>query len=289
MTYDTHEEADVRGVMYDKVVKGIANATYKFKPIVNVDSTSAWTNYFYRGSNTVLTGQAGNAVKGIPRGADFPQASTSWELTSSVIQKYGMEDNITHEDLISNNIDVRDRTLMKIAEAIASQVDSDIWDGLTESRVPTNIQSFAIADTLSWSEASCAVIDDLLHAKQLIATANYPTDNLVCLVSPLDYRYMMRYLSDNGNQFPTIGSEVAGNGKRGTIAGIQIIESNNVTASYALVCVPKRCATWKELVPLSTTTKEDPYKSLTIRAVEYGVLQLTDPNACCLIKNTQKP
>jgi hypothetical protein len=293
MVFDQVGEADIRGQYYDKVVKGFADASYKFKQAVTISSTGAWTNYFYRGSTGVLAGQTGNATKGIPRGAEFPQASISWERVSSTIKKYGLEENIPWEDIISNEIDVETRTLMKIAEGVTKAVDDEIWDTLTENRATTlgQIQSFAITHVggLEWDGASAAIIDNLLQAKQLIAQQNYDTSNLMCFISPRDYRSIMNYLAEKGAQFPTIGADVAKNGVIGTLAGIQLVVSNSVTASYALVCVPKRCGTWKELVPLSTDTKEDKFKSKTYRAVEMGVTQLTDPKCCVLIKNTQAP
>ena len=69
-------------------------------------------------------------------------------------------------------------------------------------------------------------------------------------------------------------------------SGSAPVVSNSVTASNALVAVPKICGTWKAAVPLQTNTTIDPFKSVRIRAVEMGVTQLTDPKAICLIKNT---
>lgn len=278
--------ANLRASFYEKAIKGFAERAYKFKQAVTISPTSAWKNFFFRESNTPLAGQSGNAIKGIPRGAEFPQAAVSWERVQATIDKYGVEDNIFWEDIISDEIDVRDRTLIRIAEGVAKAVDDEIFNVLTESRVPTNIQSVAIAAGYSWDTASAAIIDDLLQAKQKIAEYNYDVSDLMCFVNPKDYRSIMNYLAGKGAQFPNIGNNVASNGENGKLCGITLIMSNSCTASYALVVVPKRCGTWKELVPLQTTTKEDPYKSLTIRSVEMGVTQLTDPKAVVLISNT---
>ena len=287
MTFYEVGQNVVRAIFYDKVVKGFADPTYKFKQAVTISTTGAWTNYFFRGSTSVLAGLTGNDTKGIPRGAAFPQASISWERVSSVINKYGLEENIPYEDLISDEIDVETRTLQKIGEGVAYSVDSEIWSGLTESGTPTNIQSINIAAGYEWNTASAAIIDDLLQAKQLIAEYNYPTDNLMAFVNPKNYRDIMNYLASKGAQFPSIGTEVATNGRMGNLVGIQLVVANNVTASRALVVVPQRCATWKELVALSTNVEEDKFKSKTYRAVEMGVLQLTDPKAVVYIKNTR--
>jgi hypothetical protein len=293
MAFEEVAQSTIRGTYYDKVVKGFADRAYKFKQAVTISTTGAWTNYFYRGSTGVLAGQTGNSQKGLPRGADFPQASISWERVSSVIEKYGLEENIPWEDIISDEIDVETRTLMKIAEGVAKAVDDSIWDTLTENRTTTlgQISSMAITGATGkyWDVASAAIIDDLLQAQQKIAENNYPTTDLMLFVSPKDKRSIMNYLAEKGAQFPMIATGVVDNGVIGKLAGMTIIESNSVTASYALVVVPKRCATWKELVPLSTDSKEDKFKSKTYRAVELGVTQLTDPKCCVLIKGTQSP
>lgn len=292
MAYDTESgQINIRSSYFDKVVKGIAAASYKFKQAVTIIPTSAWKNFFYRENTAVLTGQTGNDVKGIPRGAEFPNAVPQWERISSTIEKYGLETTIAWEDILTDDVDVRDRSLIKIAEGVAKSVDDTIWAALTGE---TTIQSFTIGKSSasstsgSWDESSAAIIDDLLQAAQKIAEYNYSTDNLMVFVSPRDKRSIMRYLADKGAQFPSIAQNVASNGKIMNLAGIDIIESNSVTASQALVVVPKRCATWKELVGLQTTTKEDAYKSLTIRAVEMGITQVTDPKAIVWIKGTLK-
>ena len=284
--------ASMRTTFFDSVVKGFATAMYKFKQAVTISPTSAWKNYYWRESPTALSSPAGNNIKGIPRGATFPQAVVEWERISTTIDKYGLEDNIPWEDLISDDIDVRDRTLFRIAEGVTKAVDDEIWDVLTESQSATNIQSVNVAQSdvagAAWNESSAAIIDDLMQGKQKIAEQNYDTGNLMLFVSTRDHRSIIKYLTDKGAQFPSLSTGVAKNGHVGNLAGVNIVMSNSVSASYALLCVPKVCGTWKELVPLQTTTKEDPYKSLTVRSVEMGVTQLTDPKACVLMVGTQR-
>ena len=68
--YETSQET-LRAQVYDKTIKQIADYAYKFKQLVSVVSSSAWKNYFFREQLTILSGKTGNAVKGIPRGAEF--------------------------------------------------------------------------------------------------------------------------------------------------------------------------------------------------------------------------
>ncbi len=277
----------LRAEVVDKAIKGFANAAYKFKQAVSISTTNAYKNYFYREASAALTSPTGNAIKGIPRGANFPQAVVEWEKVATYIEKYGLEDNIYWEDIITDDIDVQGRTLFRLAEGVTKAVDDEIWDVLTEGRSVSNIHEVPITAGYEWDTASAAIIDNLMYAKQKIGTYDYPVNNLMCFISHKDHRSIVKYLSDSGAQFPSIGEDMARNGRVGKIVGINLIISNSVTASFALVLVPKICATWKAAVPLKTDIEVDPFRTTRIRAVEMGVTQLTDPSAICLISNTQ--
>jgi len=285
MAAEYPEQTTLRAQFFDKAIKQITKESYVMKQAVAIVSTDAWINFFWREDRTILTGQTGNTVDGIPRLAEFPQASASWDRISTILAKYGLEENISWEDIKTNEIDVMTRTSIKIAEAVAYAVDRVIYQGLSEKDNPSGIQT--VAAFAHWSEASAAIIDDLLQAAEKIKDYNYPTDNLYCFVTSKDKRRIMNYLAGKGAQFPTIATDVTLNGAIGRLAGMTLIESKAVTASKALVVVPKRCGTWRENQALTTITKEDPYKSVTVRAVEMGTLQLTDPKAVVLITDTQ--
>lgn len=280
---------NIRTSIVDKTIKGFAERMYKFKQALTISPTSAWKNYFFRESPTPLDAQSGQRIRGIPRGAAFPQAVVTWERVLTVVEKYGLEDNIPWEDIISDDVDVKARTLYRIAEGVTKSVDDQIWAELHDiAGGGTNIQSFSISAGYQWDLASAAIIDDLLRARQKIAEYNYDTSDLMIFVSPKDYRSMMNYLASKGAQFPALGTEAALNGRAGRLAGVgTIIVSNSVTASQAIVVVPKICATWKEVYPLTTVTVEDQLKGLTVRCAEIGVTQLTDPKAVVLIQGTQ--
>ena len=283
---------DLRKEIVSGVIKGRADASYKFKQAVSITPTSAWDNSYYRENSAALTSQTGYPSK-IPRGGNFPQASVEWTKHIKTIEKFGREENIIWEDILTDNINVQARTLFKIADSVAKDVDDQMWSDLTENQSPSEIQTFSVFSTDSnisgrtWDIASAAIIDDLMRAKQLIGQFNYPTNNLMCFISEKDHRSIIKYLTDSGAQYPSIGEATATNGKVGKLVGIQFVVSNSVTASFALVVVPKVCATWQTAVPLSTDVETDAFKSVRVRAVEEGVLQLTDPSACVLIEGTQ--
>lgn len=292
MPYDLQiGSVGLRAEVVDSVVKQVAARKYKFKQSCAIVPTSAWKNTFFRENTTVSSGPIGNVFRGVPRGATFPQSDTNLEQVSVRIIKFAVETNIPYEDIISDSVNVQARSLIRRTEEIVKAVDDEIWDGLTESRTGTGmILSFALsAGSLHrhWDETSAAIIDDVMHASQLIGQNNYETDDLICYLTPYQKRIFLKYLADKGAQFPSIATEAVRNGSIGKIANVTFVESNSVTTSYALVVKPKTCATWKELVPLTTNTTEDPLKSVRIRIAEEGVLELTDPKAVCLIKDVQ--
>ena len=277
-------EANARSTFFDKMIKQVTDRSYVMKQAVSVVSSDAWTNYFFREDTSLLSAGSGTAVKGISRGAEFPTADAAWDRVSTTLEKYGMESVISWEDLKTNQIDVQTRTSIKLGEAVAYAVDSQIYTAITTDGA---IQSFAIANGYEWNSTSAAILDDLFQGAEKIKDYNYPTDTLLCFVNSREKRSIMKYLAEKGAQFPQIANDVALNGEIGNLAGIKILESKAIAASRALIVVPKRCGTWRELQALTTITKEDPYKSLVIRAVEAGVLNLSDPKAVVFIKNTR--
>jgi len=206
---------------------------------------------------------------------------------AAYIEKYGLEDFIHYEDIITNDINVQKRTLFKLTEGVVKAVDDEIWDILSEGQAASAIQGVTIGATEWWSGSSAQIIDDLMNAKQLIGEAYYDTSNLICFISERDHRSIVNYLAEKGAQFPSVGESMANNGHVGKLAGINLVVSSSVTASYALVVVPKTCATWKEAVALSSDLKVEAFKGTRVRICEMGTTQLTDPLAVVLLNGTQ--
>lgn len=246
MTFYEVGQTTLRAQFFDKAIKQITKERYVMKQAVAIVSTDAWINYFWREGRDVLAGQTGNTTDGIPRLAEFPQASVEWERVSTILTKYGLEENIAWEDLRTNDIDVMTRTSIKIAEGVAYAVDRVIYNGLSENDTPTNIQTISLSAQGGWNQSSAAIIDNLLEAAEKIKDYNYPTEGLQVYVTAKDKRSIMNYLASKGAQFPSIATDVTLNGEIGRLAGMTLIESKAVTASMALVVVPKRCATWKK-------------------------------------------
>jgi len=276
----------IRKEVIDNLVHVFAQPSYVLKELVSVTTTGGWQNTYYSENPDVLTAPTGNSGIGLPRGANFPQLSTSNTKETGFITKIGYEDNINFEDIISGNVDKQARTVFKLTQKAVYDIDTAIRTGFVDTTKSFN--TFTIAKGYGWDKvASCAILDDLMRAKKEIGTYNYPTTSLVCVINLEDHRSMVNYLASKGAQFPTLGDNVANNGVVGKLAGVEIRVSNTIPASMAIIAVPKICATWKELVPLQSDVKEDPFKSTRIRVVEEGMFEYTDPRAVCIIYGTE--
>lgn len=279
MTFYEPGEDTLRATAYDLAIKQIANYTYKFKQLVSVVSSSSWKNYFFREQTDIPTGQSGNAIKGIPRGADFPNAVLSWEQVSSRIEKYGLSATIDHEDIIAGNIDTRNRTTLRIAEGVAKAVDSEIYSVISSD-------SDILSGTLTggyWNESSAAIIKDLATMKAQVQVYYDNAKDFAVVINPATAPNILHYIYEKGAQAATSGQS-AFNGEIGNPAGVRVITSSVVPASYALFVVPKTCATWKQLMPLQTETKTEAFIGDTIKSCEYGVTEVHEPKQVVLLQ-----
>ena len=281
---------DLRAETIDGIVKGFALQEYVMKQLVMVNSSNAWKESYYQETAADLTAQATRSVRGIPRLAAFPFGEVTFQKKSSYQEKYGMEGTISYEDILTNEVDVIARTLLRIARAVVKAVDTQIWNVLTESQTVVDINTVAVAAGSEWDSSTLAnrdPIQNILNAIKEIQEDNYNplAGNGYLVLNPKDFANLLGNANvRNAGQFYTDG--VTKNGTVGRILGLTVLVSNTVTADYSAVIIAKECGTWKQVVGLTTETIDSPGVSKTVRAWEIGVCQLTNPKAVCLISNT---
>lgn len=290
---DTTGQADLRAENIERVVKGFALQEYRLKSLVMVNTSNSWSESYYQETAADLTASSGtmNTLKGIPRLAAFPYGEVSWTKKTAYMLKHGLEGIISYEDERTNNVDVIARTLLRIARAVTKQVDTEIYNTLSENDTPSLINTLAITAGYEWDSATVAnrqPIQDILNAKKLIYEDNYDPDNGngFLLLSPKDYANLLGNANVR-NAIEFFDPANVKNGKVGRILNLTVVVSNSVTADKAIVGIAKECGTWKQATPLSVATIKDEGVSTTIRAWEMGVTQLTNPQTICLITNTQ--
>ena len=158
----TTGDNDLRKEFVDGAVKAVALMEYKLKTLCTVDSSGAWTETYYRESNSELVGggvASPTTVKGIPRLAPFPYGEVSWTKVQSITEKYGMEGMISYEDVQLNNIPMIQRTVLRIGRAVAFAVDSQIAATMLASAGNT----LAITAGSEWDSATVANRDPVQH------------------------------------------------------------------------------------------------------------------------------
>ena len=277
---DATGQADIRAENFSRIVKGFALQEYKMKQLCMIESSSAWTETYYKETAADLTGGTGSDVEGVPRLAQFPYGEVTWTKTSGRNVKHAMEGVISWEDVKTNNVPMIARTLLRVARAVAKSVDAEIASQILSQAGNTQ------AANATWNNATIAdrdPIQDILNAKSLIAIDNYnPDKNGFLLVHPTNYAELLGNANvRNAGQFYT--DSVTRNGVVGKLLGLTVISSNSITEGGAQVVVAKEACTWKSVAPLTVKTIEDPGVKYTIRAWEVGQIQIVNPDAICSI------
>jgi len=280
---DTVGMQDIRGLNVNKIVTGFALQEFIMKQLVRVSGSSKWQERYYQETAADLTATAPSVIEGVNRLSSFPTLEVSWTQMNSYHKKHAAETTISWEDAISNDIPVIERSLLRIARAIAKSVDGAIWTELTVNNYAT-INSGAA--TIPWASASSTPLANILEAKRAIWAQNYnPDRNGYLLLSPLGYKDLVQYLiHTKGASIPQFASEKVVNGNVGQILGLNILVSNVVAASGAVVIIGQECGNYLELEPLNTITIPDQGIKYTIRSWEIGVPQCTNPKAIYYIE-----
>lgn len=285
---DNDREADLRYEHIDRAVKAVAALDYKLKTLCNIDSSSAWTETYFRETNDDTTnGGTGSAIRGVPQYAAFPFFDVTETKVQSIIQKYAGESIISLEAEQTATIPMLQRKIYRLTQKITYQVDAAIEGVLSASAGNT----FGITAGNEWNSATVANRDpvyDILYGINMLRADGIDAlnGNGYLVVNGTDYTNIIS--NSKVLNHPTFQSVSAvSNGVVNTLAGLKIMISETVTADQAYIVVSKLALTWKEASPLTTRTIEDPGKSTTIRAWERGVCQIPVPNAVCKITNTR--
>jgi len=280
------EQVDLRAENIDKLIKAIALQEYRMKQVCSINTSSSFIETYYREDNVELVGATGEAIRGVPRLAEFPYAEPNWTKVQSYIEKYAFSSTISYEDELLANIDVISRSLLRVGRAVANAVDQQIFAVLNDGAGNT----VTVAVGSEWNSGTVAnrdPIQNVLHAKRLLYEDNYDPDGneTYLILNPKDYSSILGNAKVISN--PTFkASDVVSNGVVGKICGLKLLVSNVVSVSGALVVIAKEGITWKQAVPLTVVTEEKKGISKTVKAYEMGVPQLTAPNTVVKIKNT---
>ena len=293
---DQWAEADNRKQTWEKDIKGFAKKRYVMKELVQNLTTNAWTNSYYQKTATSLTGGAGSAIEGIPRGADFPSVIRGTTLKSTVILQHGGEGVIYWQDILSSNIAIQAETISDVTDAVVFSVDNKIYNMLTENDyagATHTINTLAIAAGYEWNSATIAnrdPVQNLLDAVREITIDRYPiltSGQGYLVVNETDYANLMGNSKVINHPTFKLAQGIIKNGNLAMLAGLRIKVSPVVTPDKAVVVMAGKNV-WKQSQPLTVDVIRDPQKKYTIRASEIGTGQLWHPESVCFITNTRK-
>ena len=289
------EQANIRGLEIDKVVKAVTYTDYVFKSLCLVSSISTDSVRWYRKTNaaTVLSPTAPSTGKNRSPMSKFQILESDITRTTSYTKEYGYGGVISMQDVDTADIDMLAFTVVDLTKAVIRDVDSDIWDVLSNSRVtPTSGtdggQINLVTTSGAWTDGASNPIRDLLQARRALLVSGGYTQNPTIVLSPTDYANLISYLIfAKGSSIPAFSSSLAQGGKVLELAGMPIMVSPNVTADYAIAVIPQVSCTWKSLHDTTSAIIDHPGIGKEIRVWESGIAILQNPRSVCLISNTQ--
>jgi len=288
---DNEREADLRKEFIDTAVKAVVKIEEKWKSLCAIDSSSAWTESYFRETNDDSTdGGTGSPIKGVPQYAPFPFFDVTETKVSSIIQKYAGEAIISLESQQNATVPMLQRKIYRLGRKIVYQIDVAIEEAV--GTVTTGYgNTVAISAGNEWDSATVANRDpvkDILDAIQTLRVdgINALGGNGYLVVNGTDYTNIIS--NTKVINHPTYDAGIMKNGQVGHLLGLTILVSETVTADSAYVLVARQGMVWKQAEPLKVVTITDPGKKTTIRAWERGVFQSQAPNEICKITNTRK-
>jgi len=286
---DTSGQALIRGIDIDKISKDMFNEALIFKKEVKVEPTSSREIRWYQKTSGFITLSSPAKISQIPAGARPFVAEQSWTRNTSYTKKYMLDSPmINMEDESDSDVQLFLNNAEDLTEAVAYDLDGDIWDIVTENQSPVNINS--VTSTSAWDAVSGQdPYKDISNAERLIRQqTKRPPKNLALYLSAKDYDSLKVWLvSTKGASIPGFSSQLVNNMTLIYFDAKRVIVSENVTADYALLADLNRSAIYKEWKPLTTVFIEEKGIGRKIRIWTHGITLLVRPKYNCLISNTQ--
>lgn len=296
MAFEGHGTENIRGIQISKILKGFADEEFMFKSLVTESSTTAREVRWYKRQSGVLdtTDSQGMTSSRIDEGAELALLETAEqkvERQTSRIKIFGLESPwISEEDFMDTDVQIVALNQKQVPRAVVKSVNDHIYDVLTESQSPSNINSFATTSVGGdqWDASSFAaeIAKDVERAKTLIREENYEPSHII--MPPREYEFVVAWVYAKGAQAPTVGSSVVSGQRLVNLFGLTVVVSNSAVADNVVVCSPSQAVTYWTFSPLSVQTIFDErMAAYKVVARERGLATLTDPKAVTLITDTR--
>lgn len=285
----TIEQADLRGLKIDSVVKGFALREYVFKGDCVISSMKDDGIRYYEEDAADLTATAPSAIANVSPLSRPATLEVNWTRKTAYYKKYFVEGFLSREDIQSAEVPVLARTLLRLTRAITRQVDAAIYSAASAAATGGNTFATTAVGGAQWNAASGQdIIMDLNRAKRIIAQNDYNPEGASLWLSPTDYESVVTWLiSSKGASVPNFSSDKLKSGVVMTLLGLNIKVSNNVAADEAIVVVPNSALSWYSFENITSRVVEEPGIGSHIRVWESGVPVVHEPKAVVKITDTQ--
>lgn len=281
-------QALIRGLDIDKASKDMFEEALIFRKEVKLESTSSRQIRWYQKTSGYLTATAPAKISNIAYGARPFVLRQTWTRNTSYTKKYLLDSEmIDMEDETDSDVQVFLNTTEDLVDAVANDLDGDVWDVVSESQTPTNIND--VTSTAAWDATSGQnPYEDVAEAEQLIREQTKKNPLLKIYLSAKDHKNLKVWLvTTKGSSIPGFSSQLIDSKPLLVFDSKQVIVSENVTADYAMVANLERGATYKEFMGMRTWIITEEGIGRKIRVGTNGITLLVRPKYIALISNTQ--
>lgn len=281
-------QALIRGLDIDKASKDMFEEALIFRKEVKLERTGSRQIRWYQKTSGYLTTTTPAKISNIPYGARPFVLKQTWTRNTSYTKKYLLDSEmIDMEDETDSDVQVFLNTAEDLVNAVANDLDGDVWDVVSESQSPTNIND--VTSTAAWDAASGQnPYADVTEAEQLIREQTKKIPVLKIYLSAKDHKSLKDWLvTTKGSSIPGFSSQLIENKPLLVFDSKQVIVSENVTADFAMVANLERGAIYKEFSGMKTSIITEEQIGKKIRVGTNGITLLSRPKYIALISNTQ--
>ena len=282
---ETAGQALIRDIDITKGAMAEFEEALIFKSLISSAPTKSREIKYWVKTSGYLTLTAPAKLSNIAPGSRPFVAETSWTPTTVYSIKYMLDSPmINMEDESDSEVQVFRDNAKDVVEAIANDVDGDIWDVITENQSADLIN--AVAANAPWAAASGQdPFEDIMQSKMEIRqqTKRSIRNGVLLLNAQGEKDLLVWLVSTKGSSVPNFASEKVGTGTIDNFAGLKVVVSENVTATFAFVGDLKQAAEYRTFKPLQTWIISEEGIGRKIRVSMNGKAILKKPKFCALI------
>ena len=285
---ETSGQALIRGINIEKGAIAEFEEALIIKSLISSKPTNSREIKFFQKTTGYLTLTLPAKLSNIAPGAKPFVAETSWTPQTIFTIKYMLDSPmINMEDESDSEVSVFRDNAKDVSEAIANDVDNDVWNVISENQSASNINS--VTTVAAWDAASGQnPFKDVLSAKTKIRQQTKRSiKNGVLLMNAQAEEDLLDWLvTVKGSSIPNFASDKVGNASLDKFSSLKVIISENITSDFAMVGDLNQAAAYRTFKPFQTVIITEPLIGRKIRSMTNGNTILIKPKFLTLINGT---